>query len=62
MKWLDMVWDALSEQDSDKRIHMLDDANCFLARCREAAGQQGPELTASVTDCLSPSSTLQIVI
>jgi hypothetical protein len=39
MKWLDMVWIALGEQDSEKRVHLLDDANSFLEQRRERAVQ-----------------------
>jgi len=35
VKWLNMVWGALEEQDSDKRADMLTDANSFLEQTRE---------------------------
>jgi hypothetical protein len=34
VKWLNMVWGALEEQDSDKRSDLLSDAHCFLEQTR----------------------------
>ncbi|MGH9512447.1 MAG: hypothetical protein ACRD2U_09965 [Terriglobales bacterium] len=34
VKWLNMVWGALEEQDSDKRAEMLVYANAFLEQTR----------------------------
>ena len=31
-KWLDILWQALSEEDLTKRNEMLQDANTFLER------------------------------
>lgn len=46
MKWLNMVWSALDEPNSSKRIHLLEDANSFLEQLRE----QAPELAAAQPD------------
>jgi len=34
VKWLNMVWGALEEQDSDKRSDLLNDAHSFLEQTR----------------------------
>lgn len=39
IKWLNMVWGALAEEDSDKRVHMLDYAHSFLEQRRELQPQ-----------------------
>jgi hypothetical protein len=35
IKWLNMVWGALEEQDADKRADLLTHANSFLEQTRE---------------------------
>jgi hypothetical protein len=42
LKWLDMVWSALDEQDPQKRVILLDNANSFLEQHREETTQPQP--------------------
>jgi hypothetical protein len=44
-KWLQMVWDALDEQDGLKRDHLLDAADIFLQ-----SDTQEPESTPPFVD------------
>lgn len=34
MEWLNMIWGALEEQDSDKRSDLLNHAHSFLEQTR----------------------------
>ncbi len=36
IKWLNMVWGALEEQDTDKRADLLTSANSYLEQTRES--------------------------
>jgi hypothetical protein len=45
IKWLNMVWGALEEQDSSKRSDMLVNANSFLEQTR---GLQGAAVHADL--------------
>jgi hypothetical protein len=37
MEWLNMIWGALEEQDSDKRSDLLNHAHSFLEQTRTLA-------------------------
>jgi hypothetical protein len=42
IKWLNMVWGALEEPDSDKRANLLVNANSFLEQTRSLAADATP--------------------
>ena len=44
MNWLNMVWSALEEEDAEKRLHLLHDANSFLEQVRQHSPEPALEL------------------
>ena len=42
IRWLNMVWGALEEPDSDKRASLLVNANSFLEQKRNLATEETP--------------------
>lgn len=51
--WLDMVWEALAEEDMPKRQGMLQDANTVLEQLRPQT-QPASEHSLEVTDAVIP--------
>jgi hypothetical protein len=42
VEWLNMIWGALEEQDSDKRSDLLNHAHSFLEQTRTLAPEIAP--------------------
>jgi hypothetical protein len=42
VKWLNMIWGALEEQESDKRSDLLNHAHSFLEQTRAFAPEIAP--------------------